>query len=311
MKNDPYAKGLRLRVFDIETNGLYAKAGQIISASFVDADGGGLSQYFAQNSADEERLLREMFGEIENCDGLITYNGNRFDLPFMAVRLKHFGIADSLPLLWSIDLYRWLKHYWPLAKTLEHLRQKDVEEALGLSKHRTDEIDGDECIQLYTQWLRCADYEARRKILLHNGDDVRQLAAISQNLSFMPWHIIAYEEGFFIRKNGSPCRLYGNRWERGVFKLKAKTRPWNIPASFFEDQYRLEYDSPTGNISLTLMPDLKEGRTFIDLRDLPVAEKDFEPLAGYHNGYLVLKDEEKLYYQEINRLCAALTETVL
>ncbi len=311
MKNNPYTDGLRVRVFDIETSGLFPNTASIISASLIDPDGSRLVQLYAEDTADEARLLRDLCAELSDCDALITYNGNRFDLPFVTNRLRRLHIAEELPILWSIDLYKWLKTYWPLSKTMEHLRQKDVEEALGLRDARTDTISGDECISLYQLWLQTGNEEARRKILLHNGDDVRQLAAISQNLSFLPWHRIAFEEGFFLRKNGEPCRVYGNAWERGIFRIRAKMKPWNIPASFFEDEFDLEYDSATGRAELVIRPDARDGRSFVDLRRMPVNEADLEALAGFHEGFLVLLDGGKLCYQEINRLTAALLETIV
>ncbi len=311
MKNNPYTSGLRVRVFDIETSGLFPNSAAIISASFIDPNGGNLTQYFAEDRADEERLLRDVYAELEACDAVVTYNGNRFDLPFTAARLKHFGLAESLPLLWSIDLYKWLKSYWPLARNMEHLRQKDVEEALGLAQQRIDAIGGDECIGLYSQWLSWRDEEARYKILLHNGDDVRQLAAISQSLSFLPYHRIAFEEGFFLKTETGSCRIYGNSWKKGLFKVRAKMKPWNIPASFFEDAFELEYDSAAGRADLLIRPEEQDGRSFVDLRKMPVRESSFESLAGCHNGFLVLKDGETIRYPEVNRLTAELMETIL
>ena len=108
MKYDPYSDNLKLKVFDIETMGLYPAHDMIINAGFCSPDGSGLFQNFAKDPSDERRIIEEILEQLEDADGIITYNGNRFDLPFVLTRAKKYGLCSSLPMFRSIDIYRLL-----------------------------------------------------------------------------------------------------------------------------------------------------------------------------------------------------------
>ena len=308
MKNNPYTKELKCSVFDIETSGLYPNTAGLISASFIDPDGSELFQLFAESPEDEKRIAKEIYERISGLDVVIGYNSNRFDIPFVINRLRHYGIAENLPRFWSVDIYHWLKHYWPLAKNMEHLRQKDVEEALGINTKRTDLISGEECIELYSRYLQLKDVKAKDDILLHNADDVRQLARITQKLNFLPYHKISYENGFYI-KEGKTKISAAKKTKRG-FETRAYTAAGTVPASIFSEEYELECDSD-GKILLKIFTQNNNGQLFTDLKKLPVNESLFEGLAGYHSGYLVLCENDDPMYRELNELNAALIKTII
>ena len=310
MKNNPYTKDLRCRVFDIETSGLYPQGSMIISASFIDPDGSCLTQLFTRDPSDERRVLEQIVAIFSESDVIIGYNSNRFDIPFVSARLAAHGMSGKLPLFWSVDIYRWLKNYWPLAKRMEHLRQKDVEQVFGLSSERDDLIDGGECIPLYDEWLSRASESAKDKILLHNGDDVRQLARITQRLSFLPYHKIAFEGGFLAVCGGKRFKTGEISMKGKKLSVKGKTSPQEMPTSIFADSYEFECDL-NGNFVLRVFPQKNEEQLFADLRELPVYEEYFRDLAGYHSGYLVLADAEGPCERECCELVRQLTGRLL
>ena len=305
MKHDPYLKKLKTTVFDIETTGLYSYKDRLISASFCDPADGTLTQFFLDDPADEKRILRQTLDELAKYDAVITYNGDRFDLPFVLTRAKKHGITDTLPFFWAIDLYKWVKKYWPPAPMMESLSHKSLEDALGLAQRRTDEIGGGQCIELYARWAQIGDESAKDRILLHNGDDVRQLGRIGHSLSSLPYHKIAFETGFMI--SSEPRALVTSSTVSGSsLRIEGRTAPGRMPADIYSDNYRYIYVSQTGEFSLDLNladgPDVK----FIDLTSLPVNTGDFEPLAGYHSGFLILSKENEIQYKEANRLTEAM-----
>ncbi|MBR4150784.1 MAG: ribonuclease H-like domain-containing protein [Firmicutes bacterium] len=310
MNCNPYTKDLKCLVFDIETGGLDPLRSQIISASFVETDGSGMFQLFADSPEDEARVVKTIYDVFSQTDVIIGYNSNRFDIPFVAARLKANGMSGKLPLFWSVDIYKWLKYYWPLAKRLEHLRQKDVEEVFGLSPERDDVIDGGKCIPLYQSWLVRRDCDAKEKILLHNGDDVRQLARITQKLSFLPYHRIAFEGGFLAVCGGKRLKTGKISIDGKKLAVKGKTAPQEMPASIFADGCEFECDVK-GNFTLEVFVRRNEKQLFVDLKELPVDTVYFEGLAGYHSGYLVLKDEEGPQYRECCELVRLLTARLL
>ncbi|MCF0149889.1 MAG: ribonuclease H-like domain-containing protein [Firmicutes bacterium] len=310
MKHDPYLKNLNYAIFDIETTGLSPVGNMVISASFYDPKTEQLLQLFSEDPAGEEQVLRKTAELLSARDAVITYNGRSFDLPFVKARAKKYGIDASMPLLWNADLYLWLKKYWPMAELVPSLRQKAVEEILGVEDHRTDEIGGAECISLYSRYLQLGRPQDKETILLHNGDDVRQLAKICDKINFLPWHDIAFHDGFFARYENGSALLGPAQLKQKKVQLKAKTLPGSLPASFFDDCYTLEYDSFTGNIALTLFAEQKGDLLFADLDRLPVRPGAFADLVGFHEGFLVLAREQKPLTRECNRLAYAILQNL-
>ena len=157
---NPYCENLKTIIFDIETMGLYSAHDMIINAGFCDPNTNEVFQLFAESTEDEPRLINDICEILSHYECVITYNGDRFDIPFVNSRADKYGLKH-LPLFWSIDLYRYLKKYWPLAKKMPHLNQKSVEFALGLSEDRNDKIGGGECIPLYQDYLRTHNEESK------------------------------------------------------------------------------------------------------------------------------------------------------
>ena len=260
-----------------------------------------ISMYeIGQRSPDFETLEK-----IAEADAVVTYNGDTFDLPFLQRRAQKYGLCEKLPLLWSVDLYRWLKKYWPLAPSMKSLSQKSVEEAMGLSDKRDDEIPGGDCIPLYNYYLQTKDEKAKQTILLHNADDVRQLARIAWKCSFLPYHAIAFREGFLFRAGARKILAKGSEFKKNSLVTQAKLESGLIPVSAYEDQYHLEYDMFTGKALLEIFPSEEQQFLYADLEKIPGASEACKKLPGFHSGYLVLAENGEPDYRSCNALAKA------
>ena len=297
---NPYLKNLKTIVFDIETMGLMPNKDMVISASFCDPKTMSVTQFFSENKSKEKDILLSIYKELDQYDVVITYNGDRFDLPFIATRAKKYGIKH-VNRFWSIDMYRYLKKYWQQAKLMPHLNQKSVEVALGLSTDRTDEIGGGECIPLYQDYILNCNDEAKELILLHNADDVRQLSKIYNKVNFLPFDQISFEMGFGIKAD----RLVlcnGIRLDKNYLYAELTTSPGGIPSQIYQDNFEFEYDCLTGDISIKILLETHENLRFVDLNKLPIKTDSLSGLQGYHSDFLVLSEGSNLKYQEINEL---------
>ena len=317
MQYDPFSKNLKCKVFDIETTGLYAAHDMIISASFIDPDGSGLVQYFTESPSSEDFTISQILNEIADCDCLITFNGNSFDIPFVLTRARKYGLADKLPLTRNLDVYRLLKSYWQLAPRMESLRQKAVEQALGIDWQRTDMIGGGECISLYNSYIRTGAAEPKELILLHNADDVRQLAAICGKLSFLPYDRIAFETGIYLKLisqdliSSTEYRVLTGPMKIAADKLSLNARiaPACMPTAYYEDSFHLQSDAD-GKVSLDVFAKRKGPLLFCDLRKLPVDKSLFEKLKGFEADYLLLAENDDINYNACALLCAELLKTL-
>ena len=317
MQYDPYSEKLKTAVFDIETTGLSSANDSIISASFCNEDSTDLRQYFCDDPSSEYLLITKIFEEFRSLDAIITYNGERFDVPFVLARAKKYGIENDCPYVWNIDIYKILKQYWLAGKMLPSLSQTSVEKALGLSFSRTDQIDGGECIKLYNSFLARGNEDAKEKILLHNGDDVRQLARISSSLSFIPFHKVRYENGYLLTvkremdERDIAILVDGVYETVNKFTINAKTVQGMMPMSIFEDYFSLEYDSFSGASRLEIFPKELEDYLYVDLTKLPVNIDDFKSLDGFASNYLIIKQGNEIKYKEFNTLTSYIISKIV
>ena len=312
MRNSsPYLEGKDVCVFDIETTGLSAKYSGVISASFFYPESEELVQLFCDEPGLEKSLLAECRDRLSACDAVISYNGDSFDLPFLNKRLIDVAALPGLPLFKSVDLFKYLRRYWPAAKTLESLSQKSVEQFLGLSESRDDLIGGRECIELYRAWLQTGREELKQTILLHNADDVRQLARVYASLNFLPWHEIALREGYPLRTEFKRASVRGAEIKGSRLSVKGRTLPGFIPASIFEEGYGYEYSGLSGEFKLELYLIDSGDRLLADLDALPVDQAAFEGLPGVGSGYLIVCSGKRPNAAAVNALVSAMLRKLI
>ena len=190
-----YAKGLSIAFLDIETTGLSPARdsialGGLLSQAVHDKSGLHLKQYLAASTAEEGSLLAQYTEALSNAQLWISYNGDSFDLPFLVRRLQRAGIADGLPLFLSIDLYRLLRRYWPMAKLLPNMKQSTVEASLGLQDGRTDAITGGEIAALYRSFAPAGSRDIKKAQMTESGflfaDDAKRTGGGNQGVLFAP-----------------------------------------------------------------------------------------------------------------------------
>ncbi len=310
MFNNSYLKEHSVCTFDIETTGLSPDRDMIICAGFYNSRG-ELIQIFADSPLEERIIIAQILERLSSYDAVISYNGDRFDLPFLLTRAKKYSEVEKLPVFWSIDLYKWLRYYWPAAATMKSLSQKSVEKALRIQSERSDLISGGECIALYNSFLASGDPDAKEKILLHNADDLRQLLRIAEATSFLPYHEIAFNEGFLVKTEDLRIVTKAARMESGHLKLSAITCPGLLPASIYEDGFSLDYDSFSGLIDLEIFISQIDAYRYADLQKLPVSSAKFQELPSFHSSYLVLAENDEIDFKAANILTAEILKTCL
>lgn len=170
--------------FDIETTGLYWKRSHLYLIGVASLEGGtfSLTQYLAQKPSEEEMLLQEFTAVSASYERLVHYNGEGFDLPYLAHKYAFYGMDNRLERLESVDLYRRIR---PLKKLINfsQLKQKDVE--IFLNYHRKDPFSGGELIEVYQEYLRTADERLLQCLLLHNAEDAEGMLRILPMLEYL------------------------------------------------------------------------------------------------------------------------------
>lgn len=166
-------------ILDIETTGLHRVYSQVILVGIIlfnnkDAE---VIQIFADNPSEEAEVLDTLANIIKNKSLLLTYNGQAFDIPYLNGKYKQHNIDFSIPLYKSFDLLRLIRKN-KTNLSLENYKLKSVENFLGIN--RNDTISGKESVDLYNNYVTTKSIELRKKILLHNFEDVLNIIDLVQ-----------------------------------------------------------------------------------------------------------------------------------
>ena len=108
---------------------------------------------------------------LQGISSIFTYNGHRFDLPF--IRSRHgvdlesrFPHCDLMHHCWRNNLYGGLKA---------------VERCLGIERQLKD-VNGYEAVKLWWRYVQYGDQIALRKLLDYNREDVVNLKVLKDKL---------------------------------------------------------------------------------------------------------------------------------
>lgn len=108
---------------------------------------------------------------LDGANRLVTFNGSRYDLPFIKRKLRvdlraEFESYDLMYLCWKQNLYGGLKR---------------VERILGIKRHFPD-IDGQEAMRLWYWYETRSDRHALARLLEYNREDVMNLVTLRKKL---------------------------------------------------------------------------------------------------------------------------------
>jgi len=112
-----------------------------------------------------------LMAALEGVGTINTYNGSRFDLPFInachRVDLsRHFDHCDLMFYCWRQNLYGGLK---------------SVERQLGIDRHLKD-VNGLEAVRLWCRYVNDYDQQALATLLEYNREDVVNLKTLKEKL---------------------------------------------------------------------------------------------------------------------------------
>lgn len=334
-----YFDGLKVGVFDIETTGLSPSGSRLILSGFLISgpDGAEIRQYFAESLWDEEEVLARTLATLDELDLVVTYNGKGFDIPFVDGRrhrmLPHYGAEFSgnpdgntfrpgnagLPYPYNLDLYTVVRKYSPIRQFLPNLKQKTLEDFMGLWEGRSDRISGGESASLYMDYLINRDPDVERMILLHNRDDVVQLARLLRVLEKTEIHKAMYHLGFPVSAgphgfhveridiNGNGMSVQGLQRRGAVSHACFDSLLMSCGPGGFGSW---DFSEADGRFRLDLTPIAEDGLVLMDLRALGMDESEFTPMGSVGSGYVVLKNHDEINYAGANLLVTRLLERI-
>jgi uncharacterized protein len=154
---------------DIETTGL-SPSGCEITVTGIHICGRNGCDDFVQ-FVGKDNCADGILNVLEGIETIYTYNGNRFDLPFINTALgvnleEHFNHHDLMYDCWRNGLYGGLK---------------GVERRLGIARELPD-MNGFEAVKLWWKYVDSFDLDALNKLLAYNKEDVLNLKTLKNML---------------------------------------------------------------------------------------------------------------------------------
>ncbi|WP_156300726.1 ribonuclease H-like domain-containing protein [Thermococcus sp. EP1] len=154
-------------VLDIETLGLFNAPIILIGTGEFRQDELTIRQYFARNLEEEKAIILKFLELFRDKEALLTFNGRRFDVPFIQERLRYYGIEESLEIpnydvfLFSRSLIRGVPNY--KLQTLERY-------LLGFK--RGEDVPSALIPDFYRYYLNTGDVALVIPIIKHNALDI-------------------------------------------------------------------------------------------------------------------------------------------
>jgi len=159
---------------DIETTGLACTYDTltVVGIYLHDGENDDLIQLVG-----EEATAESILEALDGVDTIFTYNGSRFDIPFIGVYLgidlaRKYYHHDLMFDCWKNNLYGGLK---------------SVERQLGIDR-RLKNVNGVEAIRLWWKYQNDCDQSALNTLLEYNSEDLINLKTLRQILtSYHRW----------------------------------------------------------------------------------------------------------------------------
>jgi len=123
---------------------------------------------------DEEITGSNLLEALQDVEVIYTYNGSRFDLPFIKMSLgmdlaRHCKHHDLMLDCWKINLYGGLKA---------------LEARLGI-KRQLANVNGAKAIELWLKYKASQDQNFLATLLKYNEEDVLNLKSLKEELSYI------------------------------------------------------------------------------------------------------------------------------
>lgn len=306
-----YFGNMRIGVFDIETLGLNpSRCPMVLAGILVKLPNGDfeVTQYFADTPDDEKLILEHLQTEFQNIDYLFTYNGRHFDLPFVEKRASLYGLDGFGRNIYNLDLYLVLNGHSQLRYLIKDLKQKSIEEYMGLSHSRDDAISGADSIKLYEAFLCCQDSNEKKrlqeKILLHNHDDLIQLYKLLPIVKGIDIHKAFNQLGFPVKGRSGWPNLNLNFSKISYMGLTLAGTYYGEPFSYmsydtFADNFSCEFNLDN-QFNFRLHTERHKGNTFINLKTYFEDYKEFKMYPNYINDFLFISNGSNVNPLEIN-----------
>jgi len=294
--NEIYRQALFI---DIETTGLSRKYSNIISITSLlyEDDKYIIYQIFCQYKIDQPSALKYLRDLIKSKKYIITYNGNTFDIPFLAEKAEQNNIDLNFDSLIKIDLYNYMQKFKNKVNTTD-LKLKTVEEFFCIN--RNDTLGGKDVLKLYEAYQLEPRKEFSNLILMHNYEDVYNLPFVMNNI-FNLYDDVVYSKKIIVAINNRDISIKKN-------SLVCK---FNVIANLERDfinhsiNYNMKLSVNSQDLEIIIpLNHFKDDniREFYYLDNNEYKINSYTAIKGIKRNLIPIKINDKIYYDNINNV---------
>lgn len=183
-----------LAFLDTETTGLSGGAGTVaflIGVGRFDGDEFVTRQYFMRDYDEETAMLHGLNRSLEDCTGLVTFNGKAFDWNLLQGRFVTNRLRPLLKEPVHIDLLYPSRRIWGLK--LESCRLSSLEENI-LGEVRSDDIPGSMIPAVYFRYLEDRNAADVKRVIKHNQLDILSMVSLISRISVLLENPFVYSD---------------------------------------------------------------------------------------------------------------------
>ncbi len=159
---------------DLETTGLSNTPLFLVGLIYIEGEDLLVDQLFARDYTEEVSILRFLPGLMRRFPVLVTFNGERFDIPFLLERMSYHKIALEIPRS-HIDLL-------PVSRALVGRRSPNHKlqtlERFVLGRKRVGDIAGKLIPGAYHEFVRTRDAGRMADVIHHNRLDLLSMVEL-------------------------------------------------------------------------------------------------------------------------------------
>lgn len=173
-----------LAFVDLETTGLAGGTGTLgflVGIGTFQPAGFRLRQYFLRDPNEEPAMLRSLKLELEQMEGIVSFNGRVFDLPLLEARstiaLRERWRLNEWP---HFDLLYPARRLW--RRSFADCRLGTLEQHVLQFTRAEQDVPGELIPGMYLEYLRTGDASDMRRVIYHNSVDILSLVGLASGV---------------------------------------------------------------------------------------------------------------------------------
>lgn len=226
-------------ILDIETTGLDPVRDNLVLLGFIvfEGDKSYIIQYFAEDNFEEERLLK-IYLKMTADKTIITYNGDKFDIPFLNIRLDKYDLEPIFPA--TKDIYKTISSHRKYF-TFESMRLMDIEKHIGIFRNDPSRY---KVISKLTEDIKKRDKP--RPIMIHNENDLIATEKLANINDYFTRELSTNLDGYIINLKSV--------WiNNDIFQINLESTKTLTESYFSSNNYELRTSSNTIEINIQIL----------------------------------------------------------